>query len=69
MIWAVLVNHLGHPLLRRGLETLGHTDDGGAAGNQRRHLLEYTTKVVRWNGHKNRMGVGHGRFETRGCGQ
>ena len=69
MIWAVLVNHLGHPLLRRGFEPLRHTDDRGAARNHRRYLLKHTAKVVRGNGHKNSMGVSHGLFETRGCGQ
>ena len=66
--WTVLVNHLGHPLLRRGFESLGHTDDGSAARNQRCHLLKHTSKVVRGNGHENSVGVGHGLFETRGCG-
>ena len=69
MIWAVLVNHLSHPLLRRGFETFGHTDYGGAARNQRCHLLKHTAKVVRGNGHKNSMRVGHGLFEIGRGGQ
>ena len=69
MIWTVLLNHLGHTLLRRGFKTFSHADDGSTARNQGRHLLKHTAKVVRGNGHENSMGVGHGLFETGGCGQ